>query len=154
MRTPSSWAAVLALLLCLTGLGCSRQQAAMSPVAENTSTLSLSEAPVPQEQAPVHIPGTGILSHQHEEHEVSRRISRLPSLRSPSLTKSQQAGPAPVVIPDVFTLSPHAHLLTLPSRNRMVPAAPQVDTRHTSVPDTIMYSPRPSQEQWEATRCV
>lgn len=98
----------------------------------------------------MHIPGTGILSHQHEEHDVSRRISRLPSLRSPSLTKSQQAGPAPVVIPDVFTLSPHAHLLTLPSRNRMVPAAPQVDTRHTSVPDTIMYSPRPSQEQWEA----
>ena len=124
--------------------------------------LSMPESP----PAPV-VPGTGVLSHAHEERDIRPRAvlvasSRLaakendaakeasapravrpPStLHAPSPIRHEMMLPGPFPEADVYALSPHARLLShAPGPHMSLPRHP---AGHAGLPD----SPRPAPAEW------
>ncbi len=138
----------IVLAFCIVVQGCAGRR----PVLQ---LMSVSPSPPPAVSVAQHpVPGTGILSHEHEERQVSRRVSRMPFARPSSVSlqtwsgiprvRTGPKGVAPAAVPAV-----RAPLPSRTSRFR-IPDRPEDSEGSGGVGGTArgLHVPGPTSEQW------
>lgn len=143
----------IVLAFCVAAQGCAGRRPAVPPALP---IVSVSSSPLPAASAPQHpVPGTGILSHEHEERQVSRRVSRMPSARpSSALLQTYSGKPRGRTGPEIVvpTASPVARApLPSPPPRLRIPDEP-ADSDVSGVVGGVargLHVPGPTPEQWQ-----